>query len=211
MLVIVLEKPESRQRMRVIFDRRTWWSSRVRGGDIPAGTAHTRHRGEREGMGDGTLRGPNVDVGTQRRHAGRHGLTVGTAGEPWVHTGDVTSRTGSWLGRPWRVGARVAQRSPWEGLAREGREGLVFCLHRGISDKPSEDTEYKNKSRHDLLCQCLKIISGPFLHPFPAYVMTLFTYKLFIAFIIEWDHLSTMSMFHNNFSAYCVVNIFLHW
>ena len=154
--------------------------------------------------------GPNEDVGTPRRHAGRHAWPRAQRGRPECTQAALPAELEA-DSDALKVGARAAQRSPWEGLAGEGREGLVFCPHCGISAKPSEDTEYKNKNRHHLCCHCLKIISEPFLHPFPAYVMTLFTYKLFIAFIIEWDHLSTTSMSHNNFSAYYVVNIFLHW
>ena len=39
--------------------------------------------------------GDRTWAGHTARHTGQRGLTVGTAGEPQVHTGGITSSTGS--------------------------------------------------------------------------------------------------------------------
>lgn len=70
----------------------------------------------------------------------------------------------------------------WPG--EEGEE-LFFCFYYGIFAKHSENTENKNKSKHHLCFHYLKKISDLFLHPFPEYVMPMFTYKWFIVFIIK--------------------------
>lgn len=140
-----------------------------------------RARGSRSRDAAGTERGR----GHTARHTGRR--------PDRQHSGGAPSPHGRHYQQHWKLtrtpvkgwGASRQQRSPREGLAREGREGLVFRVHCGLSAKPSEDAEQKHKSRHHLCCHCLKIISEPFLHPFPAHVMTLFTQKWFIAFMIE--------------------------